>query len=126
LGFGWVIMGSLRKYVGTNLSSKNDTILIDYVNQMEEQGISNSQLVKTCLKFYMDYYPKKLKLDEFNDKITDNIVSGNIKVSVNSVNPRKTRKKSEVVVEPEVLESVVVDRKKESIFLKTMNNLMSE
>ena len=119
-------MGSLRKYVGTNLSSKNDTMIIDYVNQMDIQGLSNSQLVKTCLKFYMDYYPKKLKLDEFNDKITDNIVSGNIKVSVNSVNPRKTRKKSEVVVEPEVLESVVVDRKKESIFLKTMNNLMSE
>jgi len=119
-------MGSLRKYVGTNLSSKNDTILIDYVNQMEEQGISNSQLVKTCLKFYMDYYPKKLKLDEFNEKITDNIVSGNIKVSVNSVNPRKTRKKNEIVEEPEVLKSVVPDKKKESIFLKTMNNLMSE
>jgi len=119
-------MGSLRKYVGTNLSSKNDTILIDYVNQMEEQGISNSQLVKTCLKFYMDYYPKKLKLDEFNEKITDNIVSGNIKVSVNSVNPRKTRKKNEVVDEPVVLEPVVPDKKKDSIFLKTMNNLMSE
>jgi len=124
-------MGSLRKYVGTNLSSKNDTILIDYVNQMEEQGISNSQLVKTCLKFYMDYYPKKLKLDEFNEKITDNIVSGNIKVSVNSVNPRKTRKKSEVIVEqPEQIEEIpeveVVDKKKDSVFLKTMNNLMSE
>jgi len=122
-------MGSLRKYVGTNLSSKNDTILIDYVNQMEEQGISNSQLVKTCLKFYMDYYPKKLKLDELNDKITDNIISGNIKVSVNSVNPRKTRKKNEIVVETEqfeVLEPVVPDKKKDSIFLKTMNNLMSE
>jgi len=106
---------------------ENDTILIDYVNQMEEQGISNSQLVKTCLKFYMDYYPKKLKLDEFNEKITDNIVSGNIKVSVNSVNtPRKTRKKNEVVEEPEVLEPVVVDKKKDSIFLKTMSNLMSE
>jgi len=120
-------MGSLRKYVGTNLSSKNDTILIEYVNQMEEQGISNSQLVKTCLKFYMDYYPKKLKLDEFNDKITDNIVSGNIKVSVNSVNSRKPRKKNEVIVDqPELLEPVVPDKKKDSIFLKTMNNLMSE
>ena len=119
-------MGSLRKYVGTNLSSKNDKILIDYVNQMEEQGISNSQLVKTCLKFYMDYYPKKLKLDEFNEKITDNIVSGNIKVSVNGVNPRKTRKKNEVVVEPEQFEVVITDKKKDSIFLKTMNNLMSE
>jgi len=120
-------MGSLRKYVGTNLSSKNDTILIDYVNQMEEQGISNSQLVKTCLKFYMDYYPKKLKLDEFNEKITDNIVSGNIKVSMNSVNPRKTRKKSEIVVEqPEPFDVVAPDKKKDSIFLKTMNNLMSE
>jgi len=123
-------MGSLRKYVGTNLSSKNDTILIDYVNQIEEQGISNSQLVKTCLKFYMDYYPKKLKLDEFNEKITDNIVSGNIKVSVNSVNvPRKTRKKNEVIVnEIELVEETTVtsDKKKDSIFLKTMNNLMSE
>jgi len=124
-------MGSLRKYVGTNLSSKNDTILIDYVNQMEEQGISNSQLVKTCLKFYMDYYPKKLKLDEFNEKITDNIVSGNIKVSVNSVNPRKQRKKNEKVVnqlEPEQFETTpeVADKKKDSIFLKTMSNLMSE
>ena len=124
-------MGSLRKYVGTNLSSKNDKILIDYVNQIEEQGISNSQLVKTCLKFYMDYYPKKLKLDEFNEKITDNIVSGKIKVSVNSVNPRKTKKKDEIVVdqpEPEQVETipVVIDKKKDSIFLKTMNNLMSE
>jgi len=123
-------MGSLRKYVGTNLSSKNDKILIDYVNQMEEQGISNSQLVKTCLKFYMDYYPKKLKLDEFNEKITDNIVSGNIKVSVNGVNsPRKTRKKNEIVEnEPELVEEtpVINDKKKDSIFLKTMNNLMSE
>ena len=123
-------MGSLRKYVGTNLSSKNDTILIDYVNKMEEQGISNSQLVKTCLKFYMDYYPKKLKLDEFNEKITDNIVSGNIKVSVNGVNsPRKTRKKNEIVEnEPELVEEtpVINDKKKDSIFLKTMNNLMSE
>ena len=124
-------MGSLRKYVGTNLSSKNDTILIDYVNKMEEQGISNSQLVKTCLKFYMDYYPKKLKLDEFNEKITDNIVSGKIKVSVNSVNPRKTKKKDEIVVnepEPEQVETIPVspDKKKDSIFLKTMNNLMSE
>ena len=122
-------MGSLRKYVGTNLSSKNDTILIDYVNQMEEQGISNSQLVKTCLKFYMDYYPKKLKLDEFNEKITDNIVSGNIKVSVNSVNPRKTRKKNEVVVdEPEVLENIseIPDKKNDSVFINTMNKLMAE
>jgi len=122
-------MGSLRKYVGTNLSSKNDKILIDYVNQIEEQGISNSQLVKTCLKFYMDYYPKKLKLDEFNEKITDNIVSGNIKVSVNSVNPRKIRKKNEVIVnEIEIVEETTVtpDKKKDSIFLKTMNNLMSE
>ena len=122
-------MGSLRKYVGTNLSSKNDKILIDYVNQIEEQGISNSQLVKTCLKFYMDYYPKKLKLDEFNEKITDNIVSGNIKVSVNSVNPRKIRKKNEVIVnEIELVEETTVtsDKKKDSIFLKTMNNLMSE
>jgi len=122
-------MGSLRKYVGTNLSSKNDKILIDYVNQSEEQGISNSQLVKTCLKFYMDYYPKKLKLDEFNEKITDNIVSGNIKVSANSVNSRKTRKKNEVVEnEIEIVDAtpVVIDKKKDSIFLKTMNNLMSE
>jgi len=123
-------MGSLRKYVGTNLSSKNDTILIDYVNQMEEQGISNSQLVKTCLKFYMDYYPKKLKLDEFNEKITDNIVSGKIKVSVNSVKiPKKTRKKNEVIVnEIELVEesTATSDKKKDSIFLKTMNNLMSE
>ena len=124
-------MGSLRKYVGTNLSSKNDKILIDYVSQIEEQGISNSQLVKTCLKFYMDYYPKKLKLDEFNEKITDNIVSGKIKVSVNSVNPRKTKKKDEIVVnepEPEQVETIPVspDKKKDSIFLKTMNNLMSE
>ena len=123
-------MGSLRKYVGTNLSSKNDTILIDYVNQIEEQGISNSQLVKTCLKFYMDYYPKKLKLDEFNEKITDNIVSGKIKVSVNSVKiPKKTRKKNEVIVnEIELVEETTVtsDKKKDSIFLKTMNNLMSE
>lgn len=123
-------MGSLRKYVGTNLSSKNDKILIDYVNQVEEQGISNSQLVKTCLKFYMDYYPKKLKLDEFNDKITDNIVSGNIKVSMN--NPKKPRKKNEKVVDqPKQIEttpkiSEVVDKKKDSIFLKTMNNLMVE
>jgi len=123
-------MGSLRKYVGTNLSSKNDTILIDYVNQMEEQGISNSQLVKTCLKFYMDYYPKKLKLDEFNEKITDDIVSGKINISVKSVNnPRKMRKKSEVVVnEVELVEEIpeVPDKRKDSIFLKTMNNLMSE
>jgi len=122
-------MGSLRKYVGTNLSSKNDKILIDYVNQMEEQGVSNSQLVKTCLKFYMDYYPKKLKLDEFNEKITDNIVSGNIKVSVNSVNPRKTRKKNEVVVdEPEVLENIseIPDKKNDSVFINTMNKLMAE
>ena len=122
-------MGSSRKYVGTNLSSKNDKILIDYVNQSEEQGISNSQLVKTCLKFYMDYYPKKLKLDEFNEKITDNIVSGNIKVSANSVNSRKTRKKNEVVEnEIEIVDAtpVVIDKKKDSIFLKTMNNLMSE
>jgi len=123
-------MGSLRKYVGTNLSSKNDKILIDYVNQIEEQGISNSQLVKTCLKFYMDYYPKKLKLDEFNEKITDNIVSGKIKVSVNSVKiPRKTRKKNEIVLdEVELVEEVTAasDKKKDSIFLKTMNNLMSE
>jgi len=124
-------MGSLRKYVGTNLSSKNDTILIDYVNQMEEQGISNSQLVKTCLKFYMDYYPKKLKLDEFNEKITDNIVSGNIKVSVNSVNPRKTRKKNEVVDEPVVLKpseniSEIPDKKNDSVFINTMNKLMAE
>ena len=123
-------MGSLRKYVGTNLSSKNDTILIDYVNQIEEQGISNSQLVKTCLKFYMDYYPKKLKLDEFNEKITDNIVSGKIKVSVNSVKiPKKTRKKNEVIVnEIELVEesTATSDKKKDSIFLKTMNNLMSE
>jgi len=123
-------MGSLRKYVGTNLSSKNDKILIDYVNQIEEQGISNSQLVKTCLKFYMDYYPKKLKLDKFNEKITDNIVSGNIKVSVNSVKvPKKTRKKNEVIVDrDELVEMVpeVSDKKKDSIFLKTMNNLMSE
>ena len=123
-------MGSLRKYVGTNLSSKNDTILIDYVNQMEEQGISNSQLVKTCLKFYMDYYPKKLKLDEFNEKITDNIVSGKIKVSVNSVKiPKKTRKKNKVIVnEIELVEesTATSDKKKDSIFLKTMNNLMSE
>ena len=74
----------------------------------------------------MDYYPKKLKLDEFNEKITDNIVSGNIKVSVNSVNPRKTRKKNEVVVEPEQFEVVIPDKKKDSIFIKTMNNLMSE
>jgi len=77
----------------------------------------------------MDYYPKKLKLDEFNEKITDNIVSGNIKVSVNGVNPRKTRKKNEVIVEqpePELLEPVVLDKKKDSIFLKTMSNLMSE
>ena len=124
-------MGSLRKYVGTNLSSKNDTILIEYVNQMEEQGISNSQLVKTCLKFYMDYYPKKLKLDEFNEKITDNIVSGNIKVSVNSVNPRKTRKKNEVVDEPVVLKpseniSEIPDKKNDSVFINTMNKLMAE
>ena len=123
-------MGSLRKYVGTNLSSKNDKILIDYVNQIEEQGISNSQLVKTCLKFYMDYYPKKLKLDEFNEKITDNIVSGKIKVSVNSVKiPKKTRKKNEVIVnEIELVEesTATSDKKKDSIFLKTMNNLMSE
>jgi len=125
-------MGSLRKYVGTNLSSKNDTILIDYVNQMEEQGISNSQLVKTCLKFYMDYYPKKLKLDQFNEKITDNIVSGNIKVSVNGVNPRKMRKKNEVVEDdPEVLElseniSDIPDKKNDSVFINTMNKLMAE
>ena len=124
-------MGSLRKYVGTNLSSKNDKILIDYVNQIEEQGISNSQLVKTCLKFYMDYYPKKLKLDEFNEKITDNIVSGNIKVSVNSVNPRKTRKKNEVVDEPVVLKpseniSEIPDKKNDSVFINTMNKLMAE
>ena len=78
----------------------------------------------------MDYYPKKLKLDEFNEKITDNIVSGNIKVSVNGVNsPRKTRKKNEIVEnEPELVEEtpVINDKKKDSIFLKTMNNLMSE
>jgi len=123
-------MGSLRKYVGTNLSSKNDKILIDYVNQIEEQGISNSQLVKTCLKFYMDYYPKKLKLDEFNDKIIDNIMSGNIKVSADKT--KKPRKKNEKVVnQPEQSESspltpVVPDKKKDSIFLKTMNNLMAE
>ena len=75
----------------------------------------------------MDYYPKKLKLDEFNEKITDNIMSGNIKVLMNS--PKKPKKKSEKVIDqtkqiethPEVL-----DKKKDSIFLKTMNNLMAE
>ena len=54
-------------------------------------------------------------------------MSGNIKVSVNSVNSRKPRKKNEVIVDqPELLEPVVPDKKKDSIFLKTMNNLMSE
>jgi len=120
-------MGSLRKYVGTNLNSKNDKILIDYVEQMEKQGVSNSQLVKTCLKFYMDYYPKKLKLDEFNDKITDNIISGKIKVAVNAPkNPRKTKKKNEVVInEPESI-PVVPDKKNDSTFVKTMEKLMTE